>query len=139
MFRNAATKIAHNTTIPALAGNKDLRPLQDLIHAEKSVLISLQKLSVDINKAAEALRNWGATEGEDLSVRPRVPLNLHRCSSIAGRPRRIHKPPLPLLWWSLPICVARARDPRSHEVHPHQGRGPRRPQAPPQGRRFARG
>ncbi|KAL1701001.1 hypothetical protein EV121DRAFT_282961 [Schizophyllum commune] len=112
MFRNAATKIAHNTTIPALAGNKDLRPLQDLIHAEKSVLISLQKLSVDINKAAEALRNWGATEGEDLSVR---------------RSRRIHEPPLSLLWWPLPICVARARDPRSHEVHPHQGRGPRRP------------
>ncbi|TRM59779.1 Eisosome component PIL1-domain-containing protein [Schizophyllum amplum] len=66
MFRNAATKLAHNTTLPALAGNKDLRPLQDLIHAEKSVLISLQRLSVDINKAAEALRTWGSTEGEDL-------------------------------------------------------------------------
>ena len=40
MLRTVATKIAHNSTIPALAGNSDLRPLQDLITAEKSVLIS---------------------------------------------------------------------------------------------------
>lgn len=40
MFKSAATKIAHNTTIPALAGNSDLRPLQDLITAEKTVLTS---------------------------------------------------------------------------------------------------
>jgi len=40
MFRSAATKIAHNSTIPALAGNQDLRPLQDLITAEKAVIIS---------------------------------------------------------------------------------------------------
>ncbi|KAF9076689.1 hypothetical protein BDP27DRAFT_1414539 [Rhodocollybia butyracea] len=66
MFKTAATKIAHNSTIPALAGNKDLRPLQDVITAEKTVLISLQKLSVDFGKAAEALRLWGAGEGEDL-------------------------------------------------------------------------
>ncbi|KAF4609479.1 hypothetical protein D9613_012300 [Agrocybe pediades] len=66
MFRTAATKIAHNSTIPALAGNQDLRPLQDLITAEKAVLISLQKLSVDFSKAAEALRTWGLNEGDDL-------------------------------------------------------------------------
>lgn len=40
MFKTAATKIAHNSTLPALAGNQDLRPLQDLITAEKTVLIS---------------------------------------------------------------------------------------------------
>ena len=40
MFKTAATKIAHNSTLPALAGNKDLRPLQDLITAEKAVIIS---------------------------------------------------------------------------------------------------
>jgi hypothetical protein len=42
MFKSAATKIAHNSTLPALAlsGNKDLRPLQDLITAEKVVLVS---------------------------------------------------------------------------------------------------
>ena len=40
MFRSAATKIAHNSTIPALAGNQDLRSLQDLITAEKAVIIS---------------------------------------------------------------------------------------------------
>ncbi|KAF9531466.1 hypothetical protein CPB83DRAFT_786831 [Crepidotus variabilis] len=66
MFRTAATKIAHNSTLPALAGNRDLRPLQDLINAEKAVLISLQKLSVDFSKAAETLRTWGLSEGDDL-------------------------------------------------------------------------
>jgi hypothetical protein len=40
MFKSAATKIAHNSTIPALAGNKDLRPLQDLITAEKAIVTS---------------------------------------------------------------------------------------------------
>jgi hypothetical protein len=40
MFKTAATKIAHNSTLPALAGNKDLRPLQDLITAEKAVIVS---------------------------------------------------------------------------------------------------
>ncbi|KIM38523.1 hypothetical protein M413DRAFT_447754 [Hebeloma cylindrosporum] len=66
MFKTAATKIAHNSTLPALGGNQDLRPLQDLITAEKAVLISLQKLSVDYSKAAEALRTWGLNEGDDL-------------------------------------------------------------------------
>ncbi|TFK32368.1 hypothetical protein BDQ12DRAFT_692575 [Crucibulum laeve] len=66
MFKTAARKIAHNSTLPALGGNKDLRPLQDLITAEKTVLISLQKLSVDFSKASEALRAWGLGEGDDL-------------------------------------------------------------------------
>ncbi|KAJ6498498.1 Eisosome component PIL1-domain-containing protein [Mycena vitilis] len=68
MFKSAATKIAHNSTLPALAlsGNKDLRPLQDLITAEKVVLISMQKLAVDFSKASEALRVWGVGEGDDL-------------------------------------------------------------------------
>nr|GAT54381.1 predicted protein [Mycena chlorophos] len=66
MFKSAATKIAHNSTIPSLGGNKDLRPLQDLITAEKAVLTSLQKLSVDLTKASDALRIWGTGEGEDL-------------------------------------------------------------------------
>ncbi|KXN81947.1 Sphingolipid long chain base-responsive protein PIL1 [Leucoagaricus sp. SymC.cos] len=66
MFRSAATKIAHNSTIPALAGNQDLRALQDLITAEKAVIISLQRLSADFSKASEALKTWGLGEGEDL-------------------------------------------------------------------------
>ena len=40
MLKSVATKIAHNSTIPSLAGNSDLRSLQDLITAEKSVLTS---------------------------------------------------------------------------------------------------
>lgn len=47
MFKTAATKIAHNSTIPALGGNQDLRPLQDLITAEKAVLISYVLWSMD--------------------------------------------------------------------------------------------
>ncbi|KAH7915522.1 hypothetical protein BJ138DRAFT_1122565 [Hygrophoropsis aurantiaca] len=66
MFKSAATKLAHNSTIPSLAGNNDLRPLQDLISAEKAVLVSLQRLSVDLTKASEALRTWGLGEGDDL-------------------------------------------------------------------------
>ncbi|EJD07820.1 uncharacterized protein FOMMEDRAFT_71225, partial [Fomitiporia mediterranea MF3/22] len=66
MFRTAATKIAHNSTLPALAGNKDLKPLQELITSEKSVLQSLQKLSNDLAKASECLRHWGMGEGDDL-------------------------------------------------------------------------
>ncbi|KAF5354011.1 hypothetical protein D9756_006915 [Leucocoprinus leucothites] len=62
MFR----KIAHNSTIPALAGNQDLRPLQDLITAEKAVIISLQKLAADFSRASEALKTWGLGEGDDL-------------------------------------------------------------------------
>lgn len=92
MFKSAATKIAHNTTIPALAGNSDLRPLQDLITAEKTVLVScvescaplqlgyvdvdfvsrLQKLRIDLAKAGDALRIWGQGEGDDLDVRPHL-------------------------------------------------------------------
>jgi len=40
MFKTAASKLAHNTTIPALGGNQDLKPLQDLITAEKTVIIA---------------------------------------------------------------------------------------------------
>jgi hypothetical protein len=38
MFKSAATKLAHNSTISAIAGNKALRPLQDLITAEKTII-----------------------------------------------------------------------------------------------------
>ncbi|TFK66478.1 hypothetical protein BDN72DRAFT_799959 [Pluteus cervinus] len=67
MFKSAATKLAHNSTIPALGlGSQDLRPLQDLIAAEKVVLITLQRLSTEFTKASEALRIWGLGEGDDL-------------------------------------------------------------------------
>ncbi|KZT02798.1 uncharacterized protein LAESUDRAFT_705438 [Laetiporus sulphureus 93-53] len=66
MFRTAAKKIAHNTMIPVLGANKDLRSLQDLITAEKAVLNSLERLSADLAKASEALKAWGLGEGDDL-------------------------------------------------------------------------
>jgi len=40
MFKSAATKLAHNSTIPALAGNPELKPLQEVIATEKLVLQS---------------------------------------------------------------------------------------------------
>jgi len=58
-------KIAHSSNLPSL-GNKDLKSLQDLIHSEKSVLFSLQKLSTDLSKSSDALKTWGLGEGEDL-------------------------------------------------------------------------
>ncbi|EIN13334.1 hypothetical protein PUNSTDRAFT_123417 [Punctularia strigosozonata HHB-11173 SS5] len=67
MFRSAASKLAHNSTLPSLGGNKDLRPLQDLITAEKAILQSLIRLSNDFAKASECLRSWGMGEGEDLA------------------------------------------------------------------------
>lgn len=102
MFRSATTRLAHNSTVPSLAGaagiSKDLKALQDLINAEKSVMqtyvtrwiaavsialisvnvISLLKLSADIAKAAELLKQWGNGEGDDLGVCTR-PVLLSPC------------------------------------------------------------
>ncbi|KIY71647.1 hypothetical protein CYLTODRAFT_390084 [Cylindrobasidium torrendii FP15055 ss-10] len=66
MFKSAATRLAHNSTLPVLGGNSDLRPLQDLINSEKAVLTSLQRLSTDVAKSSEMLRTWGLGEGDDL-------------------------------------------------------------------------
>ncbi|EIW55658.1 uncharacterized protein TRAVEDRAFT_66022 [Trametes versicolor FP-101664 SS1] len=70
MFKTAARKIAHNTTMPGLPGlsaKQDLRSLQELITSEKAILNSLQKLSADFQRASEALKVWGLGEGEDLA------------------------------------------------------------------------
>ncbi|KAG2360752.1 hypothetical protein BDR07DRAFT_126204 [Suillus spraguei] len=70
MLRSATVKIAHSSTIPVpalIVGNEELRPLQDLIAAEKMVLASLQRLSSDFSKAADAMRTWANSEGDDLS------------------------------------------------------------------------
>lgn len=69
MFRSATTRIAHNSVVPGLAQaaiGKDLKALQDLIHAEKAVQQTLQKLGTDFTKAAEAAKIWGNGEGDDL-------------------------------------------------------------------------
>ncbi|KAG8898079.1 hypothetical protein FRC00_003382, partial [Tulasnella sp. 408] len=66
VFRSTFSKqIAHTTILPAL-GNKDLKLLQDLITAEKFAVSSSQKLADDWAKAADALKAWGAGEGDDL-------------------------------------------------------------------------
>ncbi|KAJ3980803.1 hypothetical protein F5890DRAFT_640396 [Lentinula detonsa] len=65
MFKNAATRLAHSSTLPVL-GNKELKPLQDLIIAEKTVLVSLQRLSSDLGKASDTLKTWASGQGEEL-------------------------------------------------------------------------
>ncbi|KAL5640537.1 hypothetical protein ACGC1H_007698 [Rhizoctonia solani] len=65
MLGSVGAKIAHASTITAL-GNPELRTLQDLITAEKGVLLSVQRLAGDIGKSAEMLRIWGQGEGDDL-------------------------------------------------------------------------
>ncbi|CAE6469420.1 unnamed protein product [Rhizoctonia solani] len=65
MLGSVGAKIAHASTITAL-GNPDLRTLQDLITAEKGVLLGVQKLASDVGKGAEMLRIWGQGEGDDL-------------------------------------------------------------------------
>ncbi|CAE7053220.1 unnamed protein product [Rhizoctonia solani] len=65
MLGSVGAKIAHASTITAL-GNPDLRTLQDLITAEKGVLLSIQRLSGDVGRGAEMLKIWGQGEGDDL-------------------------------------------------------------------------
>ena len=85
--KSVTAKLAHNSTIPALAlaGNPRLQPLQEAITAEKLLLqecvhgpakaaliltpvCSLQTLSTTFDKSSEALRAWAGGEGEDLKV-----------------------------------------------------------------------
>lgn len=90
MLGSVGAKIAHASTIPSL-GNPELRTLQELITAEKGVLVrcveawvsvsnegligfgSVQRLAGDVGKSAETLKNWGMGEGDDLGVRARPP------------------------------------------------------------------
>ncbi|KAI9063576.1 hypothetical protein FKP32DRAFT_680513 [Trametes sanguinea] len=89
MFKTAARKIAHNTTMPGLPGlsaKQDLRALQDLITAEKGIMNSLQRLSADFTKAAEALKAWGLGEGDDLAdtLSASTTLFLHFSSALSA-------------------------------------------------------
>jgi len=141
MFKSAATKIAHNSTIPALAGNQELRPLQDLITAEKALLlsfvfifflffsliaISLQKLNIDFSKSSETLRTWAISEGDDLAVRFLL-LPLSFCIHFyTGYHRSIRNPPQQLLRSTLPIRHSRPRHTRTTKSHSYKRRKPRR-------------
>ncbi|KAG1724972.1 hypothetical protein EDB19DRAFT_1833956 [Suillus lakei] len=64
-FKCSTYGSSKNWTIPAHAGDSNLRQFQDLIHgdAEKVVLVSIQRLAIDITKAVESLMVWGVGEG----------------------------------------------------------------------------
>jgi len=68
MFKALLKKIAHSSTLPTLGGTYDDKwtALQNLIKANKDVITSIETLSADVSKAAEALRTWGSFEGDDL-------------------------------------------------------------------------
>lgn len=88
MFKSAANKITHNTLITAITGHGESKFLHELIVAEKAVLTSyaricfwyrlthstffrsnsIQRLSADLQKSAEALKAWGLNEAGDLGV-----------------------------------------------------------------------
>lgn len=54
-------------------GNKDIKQLADVISTEKNIAVSTGRLSNDTRKAAEALREYGNSEGDDLAdILPKV-------------------------------------------------------------------
>ncbi|KAG8935617.1 hypothetical protein FRC02_007328 [Tulasnella sp. 418] len=63
-MRSVSKQLAHTAILPL--GNQDLKPLQDIITADKYLLTSFQRVSQDFGKSAEALKFWGAGEGDDL-------------------------------------------------------------------------
>ncbi|KAI5481694.1 hypothetical protein MNV49_002920 [Pseudohyphozyma bogoriensis] len=58
------TKIAHSNRVSM--GPKDIKPLADLISAEKRAVEAVQRMSTERTKASFALREWGNAEGNDL-------------------------------------------------------------------------
>ncbi|WFD23650.1 hypothetical protein MEQU1_002344 [Malassezia equina] len=72
LFKKAQSAVAHNSKIPQL-GNSDLKPLQDLIHAEKLFVASNTKVAAETQNTADALRVWASGQGDDLEdVLPKV-------------------------------------------------------------------
>ncbi|KAG9051823.1 hypothetical protein FS842_010979, partial [Serendipita sp. 407] len=66
MFGSLSTKIAHSAVTATTLGSQELRPLQDAITKEKEIVTAAQRLSKDWSVAAEALKQWGSGEGDDL-------------------------------------------------------------------------
>ncbi|KNZ60745.1 hypothetical protein VP01_1506g4 [Puccinia sorghi] len=81
---DAKARIQHTNKL-SLAP-KDIKNLADIISTEKSVLSSSSKLSVDYRKAAEALKEWGLNEGDDLSdILPKLSILLCHLADAQSR------------------------------------------------------
>jgi len=81
---DAKARIQHTNKL-SLAP-KDIKNLADIISTEKCVLSSSSKLSVDYRKAAEALKEWGLNEGDDLSdILPKLSILLCHLADAQSR------------------------------------------------------
>ncbi|KAK0564383.1 hypothetical protein OC861_004323 [Tilletia horrida] len=67
MFAKAKQGLAHNTVAPSLLGNRDLKLLQSVITTDKELVKTQTRVGSDFKDAADALKDWGESEGPDLS------------------------------------------------------------------------
>ncbi|KAI9602640.1 hypothetical protein H4Q26_001931 [Puccinia striiformis f. sp. tritici PST-130] len=81
---DAKARIQHTNKL-SLAP-KDIKNLAEIISTEKSVLSTSSKLSVDYRKAAEALKEWGLNEGDDLAdILPKMSILLCHLADAQSR------------------------------------------------------
>ncbi|KAA1087489.1 hypothetical protein PGT21_032512 [Puccinia graminis f. sp. tritici] len=81
---DAKARIQHTNKL-SLAP-KDIKNLAEIISTEKSVLSTSSKLSVDYRKAAEALKEWGLNEGDDLAdILPKLSILLGHLADAQSR------------------------------------------------------
>ncbi|PLW31865.1 hypothetical protein PCANC_03617 [Puccinia coronata f. sp. avenae] len=81
---DAKARIQHTNKL-SLAP-KDIKNLADIISTEKNVLSASSKLSVDYRKAAEALKEWGLSEGDDLAdILPKLSILLCHLADAQSR------------------------------------------------------
>lgn len=62
---DARAKLQHNNRVSFAP--RDLKALAELISTEKNVVNAVNRLSVEDRKAADALKDWGVGEGDDLA------------------------------------------------------------------------
>ncbi|GAA96575.1 uncharacterized protein L969DRAFT_94964 [Mixia osmundae IAM 14324] len=60
-------KLAHTPKLGAILQTGSLKPLGELINSEKIVMASTDRLALDMKRSSEAIREWAATQGDDLN------------------------------------------------------------------------
>ncbi|WAR57327.1 hypothetical protein PtB15_8B374 [Puccinia triticina] len=81
---DAKARIQHTNKL-SLAP-KDIRNLAEIISTEKNVLSASSRLSVDYRKAADALKEWGLNEGDDLAdILPKLAILLGHLADAQSR------------------------------------------------------
>ncbi|KAG0152385.1 hypothetical protein CROQUDRAFT_649787 [Cronartium quercuum f. sp. fusiforme G11] len=81
---DAKARLQHNNML-SLAP-KDIKNLAEIISTEKAVITSSSRLSTDYRKAADALKEWGMGEGDDLAdVLPKLAILLGHLADAQSR------------------------------------------------------